>query len=79
MLETRHCPVLEKLQEAFRKVHKNVVLEAKEVEGAKGKGKQPRADDIDDGDQSNRNIALYHLCKEMFLQQNYAKHFLNTL
>ena len=27
------------LQEAFRKVHKNVVLKAKEVERAKGKGK----------------------------------------
>ena len=35
----------------LEKVHKNVVLEVKEVEGAKGKGKRPRADYVDGGDQ----------------------------
>ena len=36
----------------LEKVHKNVVLVTKKVEGAKGKGKRPRAaDDIDGGDQ----------------------------
>ena len=32
----------------LQNVHKNVVLEAREVEGAKGKGKRQRADDGDD-------------------------------
>lgn len=31
-------------------VHKNVVLEERQVEGAKGKNKRPRADDNDDSD-----------------------------
>ena len=36
----------------LEKVHKNLVLQAKEVEGAKGKGKRPRAaDDIGGNDQ----------------------------
>ena len=60
------------LQEAFRKVHKNVVLKAKEVEGAKGKGKQPRSDDIDDSDQP---LSLELQCQKMWKKMNL---FMNT-
>ena len=39
------------LLKAFRQCsYKNVVLEAREVKGAKGKGKRQRADDNDDSD-----------------------------
>jgi len=38
------------LQKHLENVHKNVKLEARPVEGAKGKSKQPRADNDDDSD-----------------------------
>ena len=51
----------------LEKVHNNVVLEAKEVEGAMGKGKRPRAaDDIDGGDQPlKRQCTLPSMLKDI--------------
>ena len=63
----------------LEKVHKNVVLEAKEVEGAKVKANDPGLMKVMVVTDCWRGSALYHLCWGMFLQQDYGVHFLSTL
>ena len=47
-------------------VHKNVMLEAKEVEGAKGKGKRQRPnDDDDDNDDQKRQCTLPSILRDI--------------